>query len=213
MNRNDPGPATQGHALKRYLVSQFGNPRGFVGAMVGHLMAIKNRRRIQWAVELLRVRPNDRVLEVGFGPGISLAQLARRAPQGVVTGVEHSPVMVAQARRRLGREIAAGRVEIQQGSVSALPFAGGVFDKALAVNTLLFWPQPIADLAEVKRVLAPGGSLLVVWQPHGASDAAAVERAAARVQEQMQAAGFVQISIAFKELPPVRCLAVLGRNP
>ena len=199
--------------MKRYVVSQFGNPRGFAGAMVGHLMAIKNRRRIAWAVDLLRVRPSDRILEIGFGPGVSLAQLASRASQGFVVGVEHSPVMLAQAARRLRREIAGGRVEIRQGTVSALPYPDGVFDKALAVNTLLFWPHPLADLAEVKRVLVPGGSLLVVWQPHGAGSGAAVERAARRVQEQLQEAGFVQISVAFKELRPVRCLAVLGRKP
>ena len=105
--------------MKRYFVSQFGNPRGFVGTLVGHAMAWKNRRRIEWALQQLEPQPSDRVLEVGFGPGVSIQRLVPWIPDGFVAGLELSSLMVEQARRRLAHEIAAGRVELRQGSVTA----------------------------------------------------------------------------------------------
>src|SRR5262249_41749810 len=82
--------------------SQFMRPRGFVGGLVGWERARRsaNRQRNVWAVGLLAVEPSDRVLEIGFGPGIAIRELSRRATQGLVCGVDHSAVMVRQATRR-----------------------------------------------------------------------------------------------------------------
>ena len=64
--------------------SQFVRPRGFAGWLVGWEMALRssNRRRNVWAVGLLGVEPSDRVLEIGFGPGIAIRELSRRATHG-----------------------------------------------------------------------------------------------------------------------------------
>jgi len=61
--------------------SQFMQPRGFAGWLVGWEMALRpsNRKRNVWAVGLLGVEPSDRVLEIGFGPGIAIRELSRRA--------------------------------------------------------------------------------------------------------------------------------------
>jgi len=199
-------------ALKDYVVSQFGNPRGFVGALVGHAMAIKNRERIAWAVSLLDVEPTDCVLEIGFGPGIALQRIVARAAEGHVAGVEISSLMVNQAARRLASAIGAGHVDLRLGSVSALPFADETFDKALAINTMMFWPEPVANLLEVKRTLRPGGRLLIVQQPHGAKNDAAVQRVGTRIWDTLEAAGFVDRAQAHRQMYPVGCVAVSGRR-
>ncbi len=66
---------------------------------------LSNVGRSRWAAQLLDVQPTDRVLELGCGPGVALATLAAHATQGLVVGVDHSQVMIGQARRRrpLGR--------------------------------------------------------------------------------------------------------------
>ena len=69
--------------------------------MAGWVMAhrVSNRRRNAWVVSLLDVRPGDRVLEIGFGPGLALAELSRRVgPTGRVYGIDHSEVMLRHAR-------------------------------------------------------------------------------------------------------------------
>src|SRR5215216_1885262 len=103
--------------------SQFMRPRSLAGWLVGWEMALRpsNRKRNIWAVGLLGVEPTDRVLEIGFGPGIAICELSRRATRGLVCGVDHSAVMVRQATRRNAAAVRAGRVDLRLGSAEQLP--------------------------------------------------------------------------------------------
>ena len=139
--------------------SQFAAPHGPLGHAAGWLMARLNDEMNRLVIEQLALRPEDSVLEIGSGPGRALALAAARAAKGLVAGVDISEVMVAQARRRNRAAIREGRVELRQAGVSALPYADARFDKALAINSYYFWPQPESDLREVRRVLSPGGTL------------------------------------------------------
>lgn len=139
----------------------FGRPAGILGSVAGHLMAWTGEPMNRRAVELLKVRPDDRVLEIGFGPGKLIELLARRAAAGLVAGVDPSEVMVEQATRRNRAFVRQGRVELRRGTVSDLPFRDRQFTKVCAVNSLLFWPSPEDDLREVGRVMEDGGLLLV----------------------------------------------------
>jgi hypothetical protein len=77
-------------ALDRDVIGQGRHPRGAAGSVTGWVMAHRpsNRQRTRWVVWLLGVRPADRVLEIGFGPGLAIAELAR-AGAGHVYGVDH----------------------------------------------------------------------------------------------------------------------------
>ena len=84
----------------------------------------------------------DQVLEIGFGPGVALAEIVR-AGAGRVCGVDHSGVMLRQASRRNAAAIRAGRITLIQAPVDQLPPAlDGPFNAILAVNSLGFWPAP-----------------------------------------------------------------------
>jgi ubiquinone/menaquinone biosynthesis C-methylase UbiE len=124
-------------------------------------MAAKNRAMNEAAAERLPLRPEDRVLELGFAHGRTLAALAARVPRGRAVGVDPSETMLAMAGRRLRRPIAAGRVELRLASAEALPFPDASFDAAYAANSVQFWPGPERSLREVRRVLRPGGTLLL----------------------------------------------------
>jgi tRNA G46 methylase TrmB len=82
-------------------VRQFGHRRGIAGQVADWVMAHRhsNRQRNRWAVALLEVRPTDRVFEIGFGPGLAIAELAGRATHGHRHGIDHSAVMVRRAGR------------------------------------------------------------------------------------------------------------------
>src|SRR3981081_37103 len=109
--------------LGRRIVSQFMHPRGLAGRLVGWEMALRpsNRKRNAWAVSLLDVQPSDRVLEIGFGPGIAVREIARRATRGQVVGIDRSAVMRAQAARRHAAAITAGRVSLTVASIDEPP--------------------------------------------------------------------------------------------
>ncbi|MEU8171585.1 methyltransferase domain-containing protein [Microbispora hainanensis] len=199
----------------RYLVGQAHRPRGVVGWANGRLFALRpsNRRRNVWAVRLLDVQPTDRVLEIGFGPGIAIAALAARAVRGHVFGVDHSQAMVRQAARRNAAAVRAGRVHLTQASVDRLPSFGDPLDAILAVNSVGFWPEPVERLGELRRLLRPGGRIALVSQPRcpGATrDTTA--RAAQELQDLLTRAGFARPRVETVGLdPPVAC--VLAVNP
>ncbi|NUS05997.1 MAG: class I SAM-dependent methyltransferase, partial [Nonomuraea sp.] len=147
-----------------YLVRQAHQPRGIVGWATGRMFAHRpsNRKRNIWAVSLLDVRPTDRVLEVGFGPGIAIAQFAARATEGHVYGIDHSLVMVRQAGRRNAAAVRARRVHLMHASVERLPDFGGPLDIVLAVNSTGFWPDPAGRLRDLRHLLRPAGRIALV---------------------------------------------------
>src|SRR6185437_4740247 len=164
-------------------------------------------------VSLLRVRPADRVLEIGCGPGVAVAELAR-AGAGRVYGIDHSAVMVRQASRRNAAAIKAGRVTLVRASVDQLPAAlDGPFDVILAVNSLAFWPAPAERLAELRRRLGPGGRIAVASQPRSPGATADTSRAAARaIEGLLREAGYTHLSTDLLPLtPPAAC--VIAANP
>ncbi len=172
-----------------------------------------NRRRNIWAVSLLDVQPTDRVLEIGFGPGVAIAEFADRATRGQVFGVDHSQAMVRHAARRNAAAIRARRVHLAHASVERLPSFGDPLDAILAVNSVGFWPDPVERLRELRRLLRPAGRIALVSQPRcpGATRDTTV-RAAQELQDMLTRAGFTQIRVTTLDLdPPVAC--VLATNP
>ena len=108
-------------------------------------MARMNRSLAGRTVALLDVQPHDRVLEIGFGPGVGI-ELATSSvvSSGHVEGVDVSEEMVEQARVRNVEAIQRGKVELRRGSAEALPFAPEMFDKAMAINAMQVWPDAVA---------------------------------------------------------------------
>jgi ubiquinone/menaquinone biosynthesis C-methylase UbiE len=147
--------------VQSLLMRAFGRPTGVLGRLGGIIMARTNQRMAQRAIELLDVQPSERVLEVGFGPGVGIALLARSASAGWVAGIDPSAEMVGQARARNADAIGAGRVELRQGSVERLPFENATFDKAMAINSMQVWSDAVGGLREIHRVLKPGGRVVL----------------------------------------------------
>lgn len=195
------------------LVSQFHRPHGFGGRAAGWVMAKRgsNRERNIWAVGLLEVQPHDRVLEIGFGPGIAIQEFARRATSGLVVGVDHSAVMVQQARKRNAATVSTGRVDLRLGSADALPAFDAPFDKILAVNSLMFWDDPVARLEELHDLLRPGGQLAIAYQPRGPGSTDEVAaRTGRQIAAQLTEAGFTEVRVETLALKPTAVVCVLG---
>jgi SAM-dependent methyltransferase len=198
------------------MVGQFRRPHGMGGRAAGWVMAKRgsNRERNIWAVGLLDVQPHDRVLEIGFGPGIAIEAMARRATSGLVVGVDHSEVMVRQARKRNAAAVRAGRVDLRLGSAEALPAFDEPFDKFLAVNSMFFWDDPVARLKQVHGLLRSGGQIAIVYQPRGPGSTNEVAaRTGREIAEHFATAGFTDVRIETLALKPTAVVCVLGVRP
>jgi ubiquinone/menaquinone biosynthesis C-methylase UbiE len=140
-------------------------PAGWAGEVVARVMAWDTRSANAFALAQLPVEPHHAVLEIGCGHGRTLAELARRAADGFVAGIDPSDVMVRLATRRLRSAIGRGRAEVRRAEAAHLPFEDARFDAVLAVHVLYFWQDPLVELREIHRVLRPGGTLLLGFRP------------------------------------------------
>ena len=105
-------------------------------------------------------------VEVGFGPGVTIQPLSQLAAEGHVAGIDPSREIVAQARARNATALQSGRVDLRRRSVESLPFEGNSFDKALAINSMQVWPDAVAGLREMRRVMKPGGKIALGFTPY-----------------------------------------------
>lgn len=204
--------------VARGVVHQFGRPHGVGGHLAGWVMAHRpsNRERSRWVVSLLGVQPADRVLEIGFGPGLAIEALSRLTTRGKVYGVDHSAVMVRRARRQNRAAVRSGRVDLRLGSAENLPRLGGPLDTVLAINSMGFWSDPAAVLKELRGGLRPGGQIAIASQPRCPRATSETSRQAAhKIEAALEDAGFTPACIQTLPLaPPVVCvLAVNDMGP
>lgn len=207
-DRKRAGRRSRSSIMERFLHgfgTQLGNPQGWPGRVVGWVLTKNNRSINAWIVQLLDIQPADHILEVGCGPGLAIQGFAARAKEGLVAGIDPSPIMVEQARKRNAAAIKAGRVEIQQGEASTLPYPDASFDKVVAVHVIYFWSDAVVTLQELRRVLQPGGVVAIgfllkehqprVTQKAFAQTGATLYSVAEDVAALLAAAGFTQIRV------------------
>lgn len=140
----------------------WGDPQGIVGAMALTAMALKNRGQNHAALDALDARPGDSVIEIGCGSGMGMrAALRRVGPNGFVAGVDQSACATHFAAHVVHRAALQGRAATMRAEAADLPFRDSLFDRAFAVNSFQFWPDPARALREIARVLAPGGRLVI----------------------------------------------------
>jgi ubiquinone/menaquinone biosynthesis C-methylase UbiE len=186
--------------MRAILTRMFIRPRGLLGRLGGRIMG---RNNAAWGIavsDLLQIVPTDRVLEVGFGSGVVIEHLAKLAGAGLVAGVDPSSEMLAQARSRNKSAIRGGGVDLRCGSVEQLPFDDNSFDKAVAINSMQVWPDAVAGLREIRRVLKPGGLIALGFTPYSGQPKVGVA-------ERLSAAGFAGASLVEG---PGRCFCVLA---
>lgn len=166
--------------------------------------------RIAWAVELLDVRPVDRVLEIGCGRGVAAALICQRLRSGRLVGLDRSATAITAARSLAAACVDAGRASFQTVALAAAdPAALGCFDKILAVNVNLFWTThaPV-ELQLVADLLEPGGRLQLVYEPPSSDRVATIrDRVLAGLSDAGYRAGWVTRSTGRAEL-----LAISGHR-
>ena len=194
-----------------YVYSQFGRPRGVIGYVVDYMMAHRssNLERNDWALSLLAINPTDRILEIGFGPGITVGKSATRAAQAV--GIDHSALMLRRATSRNRELIERGELVLMLGSVEALKVELGLFDKIYSMNVVHFWRDPVAVLRRLRSLLKPGGVLLTGYmprQPRAKHEDAAQK--GAEIEAWVREAGFRAVTKQTKMMKPVAVVAVLA---
>lgn len=172
-----------------------------------------NRQRNAWTVELLDIAPDDRVLELGCGPGLAVADISKRLMGGRVIGIDHSFVMIEQARARNRSGLMGGRVTLDIGDIDHLPRVSGGFTKVFAVNVIQFLDDLDAASVALAAVMAPGGLMALTYQPRLANATRdSAEAFGDRLVNACQHAGLVDIRLEMLPMKPAPVVCVLGRK-
>lgn len=146
------------------LVQNAHKPKGFWGLLMIKSMNKGHYAVTGWGLEKVAFKKNDVILDIGCGGGKTVHRLCGLVPKGKVYGMDYSDLAVEQSTAMNKRYIKSGRVDIRKGSVSNMPYKDRTFDVVTGIETFYFWPEPIEDLKEVRRVLKPGGTLLLVFE-------------------------------------------------
>ncbi len=200
-------------SLRYAIVKQFRRPEGALGHIAAAIMATRpsNIARNRWTVDLLSLDPGHRVLEIGCGPGLALRACAHRLSDGCAIGIDHSAVMVQQARHRLAQEIGLGVLEVRRGDANCLADEPPVYDRVFSLNVVQFLPNLRETFRHVHGCLVPGGIVATTYHPRSRSptrDEAIT--LAAKVSDVMFDIGFVDIELHELPLEPVPAICVTG---
>ena len=141
----------------RMVAAQLRKPSGEPAEGVGDKMDRVNEPLFALTLASMRPAARERLLEIGFGTGTYMARLFAEADGLELHGIDYSPEMVARAARSNPDLVDAGRLRLVHGASDELPFAGRHFDKVFCNMVVYFWDEPEAHLAEIHRVLKPGG--------------------------------------------------------
>ena len=200
-------------SLKTAIVRQFGKPSGLVGSLAGNIMARRssNRIRNKKTVDLMQLQTDSRVLEVGCGPGLALALCAEHISDGRVVGLDHSPVMIKQAQRRVLRAEHATKVALHVGGIEKLQDWQSAFDRIYSLNVIQFIPNKADYFRAVLDALDTDGTCFTTYQPRLDNDdpngAAAM---ADEISALMQSVGFQKIDCTEIAAGPTPAICVSG---
>ena len=147
--------------LKRWFISQWDTPHGVMGWLFGAFMAAGMDELYRPTAEYARLTRDDELLDVACGGGAFLDRYASEV--GYVAGIDRSDIQLKLARRVLGERLRAGTAELVEGDASALPWDDNRFTVVTCVLGLEFFAEPEEALAEMWRVLRPGGRLVATF--------------------------------------------------
>jgi SAM-dependent methyltransferase len=134
-----------------------------------NLTATPIPERIRWAVRVMAPHPDDRLLEIGCGPGVAVSLVCEQLAGGRITAIDRSATAIRRAAARNAGHVAAGRAVLRATALESLhpadlPDGPGGYDKVFAMNVNLFWVRdPARELELIRALLKPGGALFLFY--------------------------------------------------
>lgn len=143
-------------------IKQCQKPIGELGRTVATEMNIHHEELWRWGLSFVDIKDKVNILDIGCGGGKAINIMSSLSKAQKIIGIDYSEDMVQFANDFNRDLVNQGLVEITHGDVSSLPFLSDTFDLITAFETYYFWPSLIENLKEVRRVLKPGGTFLLV---------------------------------------------------
>ena len=144
-----------------WLLDQARRPRGWPGRLLVRGMNNAHGQMTDWALSHLSVQDSRALLDVGCGGGGALLWLSELAPMAELHGIDYSPQSLRVAARTNRPLIEQGRMFLREANVADVPADDERFDLVVAINSHYFWSDLAEDLREIRRVVQPGGTVVI----------------------------------------------------
>jgi len=147
------------------VAGQLRKPSGKDAIETGERMNINNRHIYRYTLDAIRPAAGAHIVEIGMGNGHFVEELLEKEKDLTYTGVDYSEEMVTEATNRNKDAVRTGRAHFIHSDAARMPLPDNSADWVFTVNTLYFWEDIPATLAEIYRILRPGGRLLIAVRP------------------------------------------------
>lgn len=201
-------PKTFFMGLKQAFAKQFELPSGNLGRVAAWLMSVSNKEKNQWLIDKLNIQPGNQLLEIGYGTGEVINQLASTENTAFIAGIDHSQLMYKVAAKR--NAMHRNKVSLHWGDVWSIPYSTDYFDIIFGSNVHFFWKRPMHEFDFLQRFLKPGGRMVMVFQPRWIKSEMELIAEMQRVKEYFQEAGFKRIKLEVRAMKPVDCIYIEG---
>ncbi|HLY68194.1 MAG TPA: class I SAM-dependent methyltransferase [Puia sp.] len=163
-----------------------------------------------WFVEQLDIRPYQHILEIGYGPGNGLYEVAKKLQIGFLAGIDGSLNHFLQAARKNKKFIDDDLLHLHLGCLEQLPYPHHYFHSIYLGNMYYSWDQPQDRFMQLHSLLKSGGKMITIVQPPAAPREKDLWNEAEKIQEQYTEAGFFDVRIAFREMHAGDAISVAG---
>jgi ubiquinone/menaquinone biosynthesis C-methylase UbiE len=171
------------------------------------------KTRGEWIIEKLRIQPFQHILEIGFKDGETLEKAANRLKTGLLAGIDESIRNFEVASKKNRKFIQRQLIELHLGKIEVLPYPHNYFHTIYGNNIYTKWQKPQNALIQLSNLLRAGGKMVMVFQPSNIASEKEIWQAADKIQLDYEEAGLADISIAYREMDPVTCIAATGYKP
>jgi cyclopropane fatty-acyl-phospholipid synthase-like methyltransferase len=194
------------------IAKQFEKPKGVLGKLAGTVMYFENRKINKWSIKKLHVEKNDRILEIGYGPGYGIKTLMSSYRSILVDGIDLSDKMRDEATRRNKAWIETGKVHLTTGDVADYQ-PDHCYSKIISVNNYPLWEKHKISLKRLYKLLENRGRIVLTVQPReeGSTDDTA-KQLGEQMKEDLLSTGFVNPEISFLKVRPVLTVCVTAEK-
>ena len=185
--------------IQKFIASQFKKPTGLFGIFTSNIMVKNNQKNYNKIIKDLDLHANDKLLEIGYGPGIGIQMIAELCSDCTIHGIDFSKLMYKRASKYNKPFIDNGRVKLQYGDFLKSSVLGNNYDKVFCLNVVYFWDELNRPFEKVLSLLKKGGAfhiymadkntLIEKKAPDGVFNKYSIEQ----VQEALKATGFENV--------------------
>lgn len=151
-------------SILRKIGMQFKKPGGIPGMIISELMIIGNRPAYENLLRDLMIQASDKILEIGFGPGVGIGLVSNRTKTNEIYGIDYSELMFRRASKRNFRFIKNNRVHLMFGDFVATELSTTGFDKIFCINVVYFWDDLQKPFEKVNSLLKDNGTFCIYME-------------------------------------------------